>query len=58
MLGRINSEKYVVGLDPPPVKQSYHRGRAETAYRQCCPSCSRQHSEVNVFCLGFACYWT
>ncbi len=28
-----------------------HRGRAETAYRQPCPSCSRQHFWVNVFCL-------
>ncbi len=30
----------------------YHRGRAETAYRQPCPSCSRQHFSVNVFCLS------
>ncbi len=35
----------------------FHRGRAETTYRQPCPSCSRQHFWVNVFCLCFACYW-
>ncbi len=31
------------------MKQKEHRGRAETVYRQGCPSCRRQHFEVNVF---------
>ena len=34
-----------------------HRGRAETVYQQGCPSCSRQHFQVSVFCLCFAGYW-
>ncbi len=39
-----------------PIPKQLHRGRAETAYRQPCPSCSRQHFLVNVFCLCFAWY--
>ncbi len=40
-----------------PGNKVYHRGRAETVYQQGCPSCSRQHFKVNVFCLCFTFCW-